>query len=99
MKREEVLRKATDAVTSRNDREDTFWTIARLWTAYLEVPIDEADVCRMMALLKIARSKMGIAKEDSLVDCAGYMACCAEYVEEIELDEKGIAPAPPAPAE
>ena len=43
----------------------------RLWSAYLGVPITDSDVCHMMALLKIGRSKGGY-KRDSYVDAVGY---------------------------
>jgi hypothetical protein len=43
----------------------------RLWSAYLGVPITDSDVCHMMALLKIGRTKGGY-KRDSYVDAVGY---------------------------
>lgn len=45
--------------------------VSRLWSAYLDVGITEADVCHMMALLKIGRTRSGY-KRDSYVDAVGY---------------------------
>lgn len=44
---------------------------SRLWSAYLDVRITDSDVCHMMALLKIGRTKGGY-KRDSYVDAVGY---------------------------
>lgn len=43
----------------------------RLWSAYLDILITDSDVCHMMALLKIGRTKGGY-KRDSYVDAVGY---------------------------
>lgn len=56
---------------------ENFNAIAAMWTAYVGHPITAADVCHMMALLKIARLRNG-PHTDSSVDGAGYMALGAE---------------------
>ena len=89
MNREEFLDSAKKCVC--NDREsqygnpeDNFSLIADLWNIYLhgkyqhEATINAADVAVLMALLKIARLATGKFKEDSYVDCIGYMACAGE---------------------
>lgn len=58
--------------------EDSFATIAELWTAYNGTLFTPVDVAMMMALLKIARIAGGRGSEDSFVDLAGYAACGGE---------------------
>lgn len=59
--------------------EDSFSTIARLWSAYCEDRDFSADdVACMMALLKIARIAHNPGHMDSWVDGCGYLACGAE---------------------
>jgi hypothetical protein len=61
------------------DREKTYGepgknlnVIAGMWSAYLCADISAADVCNMMALLKIARLRNTPGHEDSMVDLIGY---------------------------
>lgn len=80
MTRKEVLEKALSIVEGTRDddgREDSFGMIADLWGLYLDTPLNETDVCMMMALLKIARVKCRHNVADSLIDIAGYAACAA----------------------
>ena len=86
MTRRELLDSAISKVATRSDREDTFPTIAKLWSAYLSKPISESDVCALMILFKAARLSVGYSSADSLVDIAGYAACAAEYLN----DDKDI---------
>ena len=58
--------------------EDSFATIAELWTTYSGYSFTAVDVAMMMALLKIARIAGGRGSEDSFVDLAGYAACGGE---------------------
>lgn len=81
MTRRELLDSAISKVATRSDREDTFPTITKLWSAYLAKPISESDVCALMILLKAARLSAGYSSADSLVDIAGYAACAAEYLD------------------
>lgn len=57
--------------------EENFAAIAAMWSAYLGHPVTAADVCNLMALLKIARLRNG-GHRDSSVDGAGYLALGAE---------------------
>ena len=61
--------------------QESFGCIAKMWSAYMGDEISAADVCHMMALLKIARLRNG-PHRDSNVDGAGYMALGAEISEE-----------------
>lgn len=65
--------------------EDCFELIGKLWSAYMGRPVSRQDVCCMMSLLKIARSRDAASqnrtKRDNWVDLAGYAECgsrCAE---------------------
>lgn len=58
--------------------ENSFSEIAELWSWWLDIDISAKDVGIMMALFKLARIKTGYDKEDSYVDCAGYVACAAD---------------------
>lgn len=83
MTRTEILLAAQRCVCGDREQdygspEDSFATIAALWTAYLGAEIDSKDVAAMLALLKIARIAAGHAKEDNWVDLAGYAACGGE---------------------
>ena len=89
MKRAEILEKARSCVcgerqTDYGTPEDSFKTIAALWSAYTGHDYSPVDVAMMMGLLKIARIKTGRATEDSFVDLAGYAACGGEIATERE---------------
>ena len=72
----------TDRQDAHGDPEDSFGTIANLWSAYLgHVRLSPADVAAMMALLKIARIRGNPRHADSWVDLAGYAACGAEVAQ------------------
>lgn len=89
MTRQQLLSDASAKVASPDRREDTFLTIAKLWSAYLSKPISESDVCALMILLKAARLSAGYSSADSLVDIAGYAACAAEYIDSKKVSETG----------
>lgn len=85
MRREEILLKAKECVCGDREQdygsaENNFQRIADFWNTYLGLDgmIRPEDVGVMMALLKIARIASGRFKEDSYVDCAGYIACAGE---------------------
>lgn len=63
---------------------DTMQRIARLWTAYLEIPIEAHQAAVLMALLKIARS-MDSDKADNWIDALGYVAIAAQTQEGDDL--------------
>jgi len=57
--------------------DDTFQTLAVMWSAYLAAEIKAHQVAEMLALLKIARNRHK-PKLDSYIDGIGYMALAAE---------------------
>jgi hypothetical protein len=84
--RTQILRQAETLINGERQAhygppQENFATIAAMWMAYIGHPITSADVCNMMALLKIARLRNG-AHYDSSVDGAGYLALGAEMAEE-----------------
>ena len=52
---------------------DNMSRTARLWSAYLEMPIDDYQVAMCLALVKVARS-MESGKVDNYIDGAAYFA-------------------------
>ena len=94
MKRPEILEAALRCVCGDREQdygspEDSFQTIAVLWSTYIRAvrpeskdwafnELEAKDVAAMLALLKIARIASGHAKEDNWVDLAGYAACGGE---------------------
>ena len=89
MKKEEILMKASELISSK--RQDTHGDcfknhsqIADLWSVFLDgklKPMKEitpGDVAIMMCLLKISRSTMGDFNLDDFVDGAAYMAIAGE---------------------
>jgi hypothetical protein len=84
--RTQVLRQAETLINGERQAhygppQENFAVTAAMWMAYIGHPITSADVCNMMALLKIARLRNG-AHYDSSVDGAGYLALGAEMAEE-----------------
>lgn len=64
---------------------DNMQRTARLWSAYLEMPITDYQVAACMALVKLARS-MESSKVDTWIDAAAYMAIAGElHTEENDL--------------
>jgi len=52
---------------------DNMARTARLWQAYLEIPIEDYQVAACMVLVKLARSMEG-SKVDNYIDMLGYAA-------------------------
>jgi Domain of unknown function (DUF6378) len=64
---------------------DNMSRTARLWSAYLEMPVTDHQVAACMALVKLARS-MESAKVDTWIDAAAYLAIAGQlHTEENEL--------------
>jgi hypothetical protein len=64
---------------------DNMSRTARLWTAYLEMPISDFQVAMCLALVKTARS-MESGKVDNYIDGAAYFAISGQLrTEENEL--------------
>lgn len=74
--------------------EDSFFTIAQLWSSYLagehklKCILSKEDVALMMVLLKVARTIGHAHHVDNYIDMAGYAALAAELAaEEALIDE------------
>lgn len=78
--RTDLLRQAEELINGdRNNQygEPTqdFTRTARMWEAYLGIPIRAHDVAALMCLLKLSRISWQPDKQDSWTDLAGYAAC------------------------
>ena len=86
MTRKEILAEAEKCVCSdRNlqygEPEDNFNTIAKFWSAFLDIHITAPQVAAMMILMKTARIKASAGRDtDSWVDAAGHSACGGELM-------------------
>lgn len=90
---EEAKKIRQERQTQYDVPENNFRRIADLWNAYLKnreravsgqgLPLDEADIARMMILFKISRD-MWEYKYDNAVDIAGYADCLAQVQGEYE---------------
>ena len=96
MKASETLQTALDLVTGDRNRQngaalENHENIALLWTAYTKHKFTPQDVCIMMALMKIARTKLGEHNTDDYVDGAGYLALAGDMASVESDDEVWIA--------
>ena len=85
--RSEILDTAKQYVTKdraaqHGDMEANLTTIAKLWSVFLETPIEPHQVGVMMTLLKIARIKSTPENSDHWIDGCGYLSCGAELIAE-----------------
>ena len=83
MKSNQILNQASVLVQGQRekdygDKTENHSNIARLWSAYLDIPIQAHDVAILMALLKIARTKLGAVSKDTYVDMSAYSAIAGE---------------------
>ena len=69
---------ANDRQKDYGDKVNNHNNIARLWSAYLDTDIKAHDVAIMMALLKMARTKLGAVSKDTYIDMAAYSAIAGE---------------------
>jgi len=75
---EAIRLSGTDRQKDYGDKVDNHNNIARLWSAYLDIKIEAHDVAIMMALLKMARTKLGAVSKDTYIDMAAYSAIAGE---------------------
>lgn len=85
MTRKEILAEAEKCVCSDRNLQygepEDFNTIAKFWSAFLDIHITAPQVAAMMILMKTARIKASAGRDkDSWVDVAGYSACGGELV-------------------
>lgn len=83
MKAEEICTRAAELVggdraKTHGDKFENHLNIARLWSAYLGVALTPEQVCWMMVLLKVARTKTGTNNPDDALDAVGYAALAGE---------------------
>lgn len=81
--RDGILSKAKSIINGERqgtygDAEDSFQTIADMWSAYLNTEILSEDVANMMILMKVARNSSGVYKDDNWIDICGYAALGGE---------------------
>lgn len=81
--RSEILKKAREAVTvdraaTHGAPENSFGSIAKVWSARLGVTITPAQAAIMLVDLKTCRAWGNPAHLDNWVDMAGYEACGGE---------------------
>ena len=74
---DEAIRTVYERPETHGEPEDSFETIAELWSDFLRASGVEAnlsgdDVANMMVLLKVARNALGHYNSDNWVDIAGY---------------------------
>ena len=60
------------------DKIQNHCNIAKLWSAYLDREITAHDAAVMMALLKVARTKLGAVSKDTYIDMSAYSAIAGE---------------------
>lgn len=83
MNRADILDTALKAVTvdraaTHGKAEDTFGSIAAVWSARLGIEITSAQVAIMLIDLKTCRAWSNPSHADNWVDMAGYAACGGE---------------------
>jgi hypothetical protein len=86
LNRKQILDSAADAVlrdrnATHGAPENSFGTIAKLWSVFLDKDVEPWQVAMMLGLLKVARAKGNPANADNFVDLAGYAACGGELAE------------------
>ena len=79
----QILEKANSLISQDREKDygdkvENHENIAKLWSAYKDTEITAHDVAVMMALLKIARTKLGAVSEDTYVDMSAYSAIAGE---------------------
>ena len=92
MNRTEILKTANEYITkdrqaTHGNAENNFAFIARLWSAYTELPITPQDVAMMMVLLKVARFKGNPSHTDNAIDLCGYAALAGEMGNKLQSNQ------------
>lgn len=83
MSRDDILEKAKSIINGERQGtygspENSFETIAKMWSAYLHRDMSAVDVANMMVLMKVARNSNGVYKDDNWIDICGYAALGGE---------------------
>ena len=79
----EILKEANELITGDRHKDygnkiENHNNIAKLWSAYKDIEITAHDVAIMMALLKVARTKLGAVSKDTYIDMSAYGAIAGE---------------------
>lgn len=77
---DEVSKIVCEGAKHYNVAENSYSDIAKMWGVYLKREITSVDVCMLMALLKVVRTRNNPKRTDSLVDLAGYAAGAFEEI-------------------
>ena len=75
---EAIRLSGTDRQKDYGDKVENHNNIAKLWSAYLDIPVTAHDVAILMSLLKVARTKLGAVSKDTYIDMAAYSAIAGE---------------------
>lgn len=72
-----LLHHAADIISGEKRAEHgdvytTYAPVARMWSAYLNIPVTVTDVIQLMVLLKVGRGKANPDVVDNVLDQAGY---------------------------
>ena len=83
MKSNQFLNQASVLVQGQREKDygdkvENHSNIAKLWSAYLDIPDTAHDVAILMSLLKVARTKLGAVSKDTYVDMSAYGAIAGE---------------------
>ena len=83
MKSNQFLNQASVLVQGQREKDygdkvKNHSNIAKLWSAYLDIPVTAHDVAILMSLLKVARTKLGAVSKDTYVDMSAYGAIAGE---------------------
>ena len=83
MKSNQFLNQASVLVQGQREKDygdkvENHSNIAKLWSAYLDIPVTAHDVAILMSLLKVARTKLGAVSKDTYVDMSAYSAIAGE---------------------
>ena len=72
---------STDREKTHGNKKINHDNIAKMWSAYLDIPMTGLDVALMVTLLKVARTKAGSHNPDDYIDMVGYSAIAGELAE------------------
>jgi len=83
MKSNQFLNQASVLVQGQREKDygdkvENHSNIAKLWSAYLDIPVTAHDVAILMSLLKVARTKLGAVSKDTYIDMSAYGAIAGE---------------------
>ena len=84
-----ILEEVGEILTKREGQRQVISEIAKYWSTYLGMALDENDVCALMCLLKIARIGSNNLHRDSWVDLIGYATLGTKEVDKYASNKEG----------